>query len=99
MFAKYDAPPYTQTSGSIPFIDFGGGWAIAGAQYGPDTLKGKTQAQIAVALSEPNSPIAQAVIGSANVLTVALCEQTGGTPAAVCQSKGVQTAVRAMGGS
>ena len=97
VFSKYDAPPYAQTSGSIPFIDFGGGRVIAGAQYTPDVLAGRTHAQIAAALSQPSSPIAQAVIGSANVLTVGLCEQTAGQPASVCQSAGVQTARAAMG--
>ncbi|WP_162940020.1 DUF929 family protein [Gryllotalpicola protaetiae] len=97
VLSTYDAPPYTQTSGSIPFIDFGGGRVIAGAQYTPDVLAGKTQAQIAAALSQPGSPIAQAVIGAANVLTVGLCEQTAGQPASVCRSKGVQTAAAAMG--
>jgi len=96
VFDKYDAAPYTQSSGSIPFIDFGGGRIIAGAQYDPGVLKGESQAQIAAALKDPSSPIAQAVIGSANVLTVGLCEQTGEQPASVCQSKGVQTAAAAM---
>ena len=99
VFSTYDAPPYTQTEGSIPFVDFGGGRVVAGAQYTPDVLKGKTQAQIVAALSQPSSAIAQAVIGAANVLSAALCEQTAGQPAAVCQSHGVQTAVAAMGGN
>jgi len=97
VLSTYDAPPYTQTSGSIPFIDFGGGRVIAGAQYDPAVLTGSSHAQIAAALSRPSSPIAQAVIGSANVLTAAICEQTKGQPATVCRSKGVTNAAAAMG--
>ncbi|HEY0249446.1 MAG TPA: DUF929 family protein [Gryllotalpicola sp.] len=92
----YDAPPYTQQSGTIPFVDIGGGWLIHGAEYDPAVLKGTTHAQIAQALTDPSSPIAQAVIGSANVITVALCDQTGGQPASVCTSSGVTTAAAAM---
>jgi hypothetical protein len=97
LLATYDAPPYVQTAGSIPFISIGGTWQINGAQYDPALLKGKTHAQIAAALSEPDSKIAQAVIGSANLITVALCAQTGGQPADVCQSPGVKAAATAMG--
>lgn len=97
LVAKYDAPPYVQTAGSIPFVSLGGIWQLNGAQYDPGILKGKTHAQIAAALSEPDSAIARAVIGSANLITVALCSQTGGRPATVCQSPGVKTAATAMG--
>lgn len=95
--STYDAPPYTQTAGSIPFVNIGGGWVISGAQFDPAVLAGKSHAQIAAALSDPGSPIAKAVIGTANVISVALCEQTGGQPVSVCQSSGVQAAATAMG--
>jgi len=93
----YDAPPYSQSAGTIPFVDLGGQWLVVGAQYDPSVLAGKTHAQIAAALSDPSSPIAKAVIGTANVLTVALCVQTGGQPDSVCQSTGVKTTAAAMG--
>jgi len=97
LLTKYDAPPYVQGTGDIPFVDIGGRWVLSGAQYDPGVLKGLTQAQIAGQLSNPDSAVAKSVIGTANVLTVALCERTGGTPASLCQSPGVKTAARAMG--
>jgi thiol-disulfide isomerase/thioredoxin len=78
--AKYDA------SGSIPFIDIGNKYAEVGnlQPYGPALLVGKTWAQVAAALSQPTSAIAQAAIGNANYLTAGICEQTGNLPATAC---------------
>jgi Domain of unknown function (DUF929) len=98
LFDKYDAPPYTTSAGSIPFIDIGGRYLISGASYDAQVLQGKTQAQIAAALSDPNSAIAKAIDGTANLITAAVCQLTNGQPAAVCQSSGVMTATAALGG-
>ncbi|WP_022881348.1 DUF929 family protein [Gryllotalpicola ginsengisoli] len=92
----YDAPPYTDQKGTIPFVDIGGVYLLHGAQYDPSLLQGKTHAQIAAALDDPDSAIAKAVIGTANTLTVAICAATGDTPAAVCGSSGVKAAAAAM---
>ncbi len=91
LFAKYDATPYVEknAAGSIPFVDIGGKYAISGASFDPTVLKGKTQEEIATALADPNSAIAKSVLGTANVITAALCQLTKKTPADVCSSKGV----------
>jgi hypothetical protein len=91
LFAKYDATPYVEknAAGSIPFVDIGGKYAISGASFDPTVLKGKTQEQIATALADPNSAIAKSVVGTANVITAALCQLTKKTPTDVCSSKGV----------
>jgi hypothetical protein len=80
---KYD------TGGGIPFVDIGGKYVISGASYNPQVLQGKTHAQIAAALSQPNTAIAKGAIGTANVITAALCSITDNKPAAVCTSAGV----------
>jgi len=82
--------------GSFPFIDIGGKYKISGASYDPSVLQGKTQAQIAAALSDPKSPIAKSVDGTANVITAALCRVTGNQPANVCTSAGVTAAGKAL---
>jgi hypothetical protein len=93
IFDTYDRPPYTPGSaGGIPFLDIGGTFVSSGASYDPGLLAGKTRAQIAAALADPTDPIAKAIDGSANVLTAALCEATGGQPAAVCTAPGVTSA-------
>jgi hypothetical protein len=91
LISKFDAPPYvaSNAAGSIPFIDFANQSVVSGASYSPDLLAGKTAAQIAAALSDPTSPITQAIGGTANAFTAQLCALTKNQPAAVCTSKAV----------
>lgn len=88
----YDQPPYTSSSGGLPFLDLGGRYVVSGASYNPQTLAGQDWTQIADALANPSSADAQAVDGSANALTAALCTLTGNQPAAVCSSIAVTAA-------
>jgi hypothetical protein len=82
----YDAPPYVpaQDLGSIPFYDFGNRYMISGASFTPQLLDGESWSQIAAALSNPASPIARAVDGTANYLTAAICTLTRNQPASAC---------------
>ena len=81
---KYDANSY-------PFIYFGGKYMITSPIYDPQVLQGKTWAQIAAALHDPSSAIAQGALGAANYMTAAICQMTGGQPASVCSSRPVTT--------
>ncbi len=84
----YDAPPYVPSSsnGSIPFMYFGGKYILTGASYAPTVLQGKSAQQIADALKNPKDPISQGVLGSANVITAAICSITNNQPSNVCTS-------------
>lgn len=82
-------------NGSFPFIDIGGKYKVS-ATYDPQVLQGKSQAQIADALSDPSSAIAQGIDGSANVIAAAICAITDNQPSAVCTSGGVTTAKAAL---
>jgi hypothetical protein len=91
LYTKYDAPPYvsSDSKGSIPFVLIGGKYLISGASFDPGVLSGKSHEQIAAALKDPNSAISKAVVGTANVITAAICDTTGKKPADVCTSPGV----------
>jgi hypothetical protein len=78
LMAQYDP------SGSIPFVDFGNKYTIVGASASPQVLAGKSWQTIASSLHDPASPIAQAVLGTANYMTAALCKTTSNQPATVC---------------
>jgi hypothetical protein len=93
LLTTYDKAPYVNvtTPGSIPFIDFGGKYVLSGAMYSPAVLQGKTADQIASALSNPNDPITQGIVGSANSITAVLCKLTGNQPATVCSQPAIQT--------
>lgn len=85
---KYDASPYVPASstGSIPFMDFGGKYIDAGATYSPTVINGKTADQIASSLSTPSNPIAQGADGAANGLIATICKLTNNQPAVTCDS-------------
>ncbi|HEY2594966.1 MAG TPA: hypothetical protein VGK33_13805, partial [Chloroflexota bacterium] len=69
--------------------DFAGQYIVSGASYDVGTLRGLTQEQVATALQDPTSPQAQAILGSANALTAAICTATGNQPADVCTAPAV----------
>jgi hypothetical protein len=77
---KYDAP----YQGAIPFIDYGDRYLSVGASYDPGVLQGLAWAQIAADLHNPASPVARAVLGTANYMTAAICDLTSDQPAAAC---------------
>jgi hypothetical protein len=77
-------------SGSIPFVDFGNRYSLSGATYLPDILGGMTWTQVADALQQPNTPQAKAILGSANLITAAICQVTNQQPSAVCSTAAIQ---------
>jgi thiol-disulfide isomerase/thioredoxin len=90
LWAKYEPDPNTR---GYPFIDFGNKLVLKGPIYDPAILQGKSWSQIAAALKDPASPIAQSVDGAANYITGAICRMTNNQPASVCSSAAV-TAVQ-----
>jgi thiol-disulfide isomerase/thioredoxin len=90
LMSQYDAPPYSQSSGGIPFVDIGNQYVTSGAGYSPQLLAGLSQQQIAAKLSNPHDPVTQAIVGNANYLTAAICQMTGQQPGAVCSSASIQ---------
>ncbi len=87
LLTKYDAPPYVSDSsqaGAIPFIDFGNKYVSIGTPYDPGVLAGLSWSTIATDLSNPNGTVAQAIDGTANYFTAALCKLTNNQPASAC---------------
>ncbi len=74
----------------IPFIDFGNSLAFEGATFDVSTLQGMDWQGVVDALKQPGSPQAQGILGSANVITAALCKLTGQQPGAVCSGTVIQ---------
>jgi hypothetical protein len=89
LLAKYDTAPYTSQAGSIPFLDIANKYIAVGASYSPQVLAGLSRAQIAAQLDNPNSPVAQAILGTANEFTAAICTVTNGQPSSVCSSSAI----------
>lgn len=102
LIKKYDQTKYipdltSSEAESIPFIDFGNQYLVAGASYSPTTLAGSTRNEIAAGLSNATSPVTQAIIASANYQTATICSLTKNMPSTVCTSSGVEVAAKAMG--
>jgi hypothetical protein len=97
IFNQFNRPPYVSSAGAIPFLDIGGKFVLSGATYDPGLLSGEDWSQIAAQLSNPSSKEAQAIVGSANLITAAICQSTGQQPANVCQTAGVQQAAAKLG--
>ena len=85
------------SAGSIPFVDFGNRYAFNGATYSPDLLGGQTWQQIADAIRDGSTSQARAIVGSANLITAAICKTTSDQPAAVCKSATIQDLERKIG--
>jgi Domain of unknown function (DUF929) len=101
LLTKYDEPKYIHglpqdEAKSIPFMTFANRYLVAGASYSPTTLAGSTRSEIAAALSNPSSPITEAIIASANYQTAAICSLTGDQPSNVCTSSAVKAAEKVM---
>ena len=102
LITKYDQPKYIKgltaaQAKSIPFLTFGNKFLVAGASYSPATLSGSTRGVIASGLSNPTSPVTEAIIASANYQTAAICTLTKNQPTNVCMSSGVRAAKKVMG--
>jgi Domain of unknown function (DUF929) len=91
-FTDFNKPPYVQSAGGIPFLNIGGTYVVTGASFSPELLKDKSRAKIAAETADPTSELGQAIGGSANVMTAALCSLTDQQPANVCGSPGVKAA-------
>ena len=76
--------------GSIPFVDFGNRYAFNGSTYLPDILAGLSWQDVATALQQPDSSQSKAILGSANLMTAAICKLTSDQPTAVCSSQAIQ---------
>jgi Domain of unknown function (DUF929) len=83
---------YDTSTTTFPLLDVANHFVLAGSSFSPSVLGGLNQAEIVTDLSLPSSPVAQAVLASANEITAAICSVTGDRPAAVCSTRGVAAA-------
>lgn len=88
-FSTYDTAPYTQQQGGIPFVSYANQYVTTQGPYQPTMLQDLTWDQIATQLSDPNSSVAKAIIGTANVETATICKVTNNKPS-VCAASYIQ---------
>jgi hypothetical protein len=78
------------SGGTIPFLDFGNHYTSTGAYYLPDVISGMSWLALADTLKQPDSAQSKAIIGSANLITAAICKMNGDQPGSVCSSATIQ---------
>ena len=83
--------------GAYPFVDIGNKVVASTSAFSPTLLVGRSQGSIAGDLAQAQSPPAQAIVASANMLTAGICMATDQQPTRVCSSKGVLAAALALG--
>ena len=91
LFTKYSP------QGTIPFVDFGNRYSFTGAMYSPEVLSGQSWQAIADELKDPSSVQAKAIIGSANLVTAAICKMASDQPSTVCSSATIQGLEQKLG--
>jgi hypothetical protein len=83
---QYDGPPYTQQTGSIPFVSYANQYTSIGAGFQNSSIQDLTWQQIASKLSDPNDQVTKNIVGNANYMTAAICQSTNNEPASVCKA-------------
>jgi Domain of unknown function (DUF929) len=98
LLRTYDVPPYVPPSsaGAIPFLDIANQYMVTGSNFDAGLLRGLSQAQIAAMLKDGTTEPARAILGTANVLTAAVCSATADNPPDVCGQPVVRTQEAAL---
>lgn len=92
IFQKFDAAPYTNVPGAIPFLYIGGRYLEVGTFFTPDLIHGQSWRQIADQLEQGNSSLNGPVMAAANLYTAAFCSVTEQQPSDVCDSPAIKEA-------
>jgi hypothetical protein len=82
--------------GGLPFVDLGNQVVTIGGSASPAVLSGLSLEQIGSSLSDPTSPVAQAIDGTANYLIAGMCSMVSGTKPAICSSATTNQALSAL---
>jgi hypothetical protein len=95
LWSKYESH-FGEQEG-YPFIDMGNKVFVYYPSYNPTVLEGLNQSAIAAKLTNPNDPVTQAIVGTANYLTAGICSITNDQPGSVCSAAAVTEAAKAIG--
>jgi thiol-disulfide isomerase/thioredoxin len=69
---------------NIPFVYLNGKSIISGAEYNPQLLAGKTQAEVISSIAGGTSALADNIYANAGAIISDICHMTGGKPGNVC---------------
>jgi len=84
----------------FPFLDIGNKVLVLSPSFDPTYMAGLNQADIASKLSNPDDPLTQRIVGTANYITAAICSILGPSASAAspwCSQPVIMQAALAMG--
>ena len=81
----------------IPFMVIANKFKVTTPGYSPQVLQNLSWDEIAGDLSNPNSPVTQGIVGTANYLTAAICISTNQQPASVCTAAPIPQLEQSLG--
>ncbi len=92
LLADYDP------TGGIPFILFANRSVMVNSNYDPyGTIYGRNWSVIASDIHNSSSLQAQAIVGTANLITAQICEMDNNTPASVCAQQYIKSIASSFG--
>jgi hypothetical protein len=92
LWQRYDDPE------GFPFLDIGNAIFVLSPSYDARVLAGLDQQDIAARLTNSNDPVTQAIVGTANYLTAAICSVVGPSASSTwCGEPAITKAATAMG--
>jgi Domain of unknown function (DUF929) len=93
ILSKYD------TGSTIPFIDIANRYTLLGATSAdlPSAISGMSWQAVAGTLAQADSAQAKAILGSANVITAAICRATSNQPSSVCSGAAITSIEARLG--
>jgi hypothetical protein len=96
IFRQFDAAPYTQVAGAVPFFYVGGRYLEIGTPLSPKLLKDKSWEEVVSRLKNRQSSLRKQVLKLSNLYTAAFCKITKRRPQNVCSSPAVVAARAAL---
>ena len=96
ILTKWDVSPYTNTNGSIPFVDLGGKYLITGAQYVASPISGQSFDSAVPYMTSGTNPTSREAEAAAGYLVGEILALTHNQPASVADQvpaslKGIYT--------
>jgi len=92
IYSKFDAPPYTRSTGGIPFVYIDGQYLLTRPLLMPGEIQHMDWKQVAAALEKRDSAQFRKLMPRVNLFTAVLCRVDGGKPDKACSASGVAAA-------
>ncbi|HYW02307.1 MAG TPA: DUF929 family protein [Gammaproteobacteria bacterium] len=92
IYSRFDAPPYAQSTGGIPFVYIDGQYVLTRPLLMAADIQHMDWKQVTAELEKRDSALFRKLMPRVNLFTAVLCRMDGGKPDKVCSAPGVAAA-------